>query len=191
VYVLSPAVDAGFAHSKGSTKRLWSARPSNVLAFPWCNAANAAGVRSASELCGRSRVTPGAKTAALTIIDSANNSPQSVNLTGTGIAPVSVTPSSLTFAAQAVGTTSTAKIVTIKNNLQSALTMSGNTFTGANAGDFGQSGTTCGATLAAGAKCTVSITFKPTAKGTRVAVLDIADSAITSPQTVSLSGTGK
>ena len=136
-------------------------------------------------------VTPGAKTAAVTITDSANNSPQSVNLTGTGIAPVSVTPSSLTFAAQTVGTTSTAKIVTIKNNLLTALTMSGNTFTGANAGDFGQSATTCGATLAAGAKCTVSITFKPTAKGARVAVLDVGDNAITSPQTVNLSGTGK
>ena len=136
-------------------------------------------------------VSPGAKTAALTITDSANNSPQSVNLTGTGIVPVSVTPSSLTFPAQTVGTTSTAKIVTIKNNLSTALTMSGNTFTGANAVDFGQSATTCGATLAAGAKCTASITFKPTAKGTRVAVLDVADSAITSPQTVSLSGTGK
>jgi subtilase family serine protease len=136
-------------------------------------------------------VTPGAKTAFLTVTDSANNSPQSVTLSGTGIAPVLVNPSSLTFAAQKVGTTSLAKIVTIKNVLPTALTMSGNTFTGVDSGDFGQSGTTCGTTLAAGASCTVSITFSPAAKGSRVAVLNIADSAITSPQTVSLSGTGK
>jgi hypothetical protein len=136
-------------------------------------------------------VTAGGKTAALTVTDSANNSPQSVDLTGTGIVPMLVTPSSLTFAAQTVGTTSAAKIVTIKNNLPTTLTMSGNTFAGTNAGDFAQSATTCGTTLAAGAKCTVSITFAPTATGSRVAELDVVDSAITSPQTVALSGTGK
>jgi hypothetical protein len=34
------------------------------------------------------------------------------------------------------------------------------------------------------------VTFKPAAKGKRVATLNIADSAITSPQTVGLTGTG-
>ncbi len=136
-------------------------------------------------------VTTGAKTAALTITDSANNSPQLVNLTGTGIVPVSVTPSSVTFPARAVGTTSPAKKITVKNNLPTTLTISGITFTGTNPGDFGQSVNTCGPTLAAGASCTVGITFTPTAKGSRVAVLDVSDSASTSPQTVSLSGKGK
>jgi hypothetical protein len=136
-------------------------------------------------------VTAGAKTAALTITDSANNSPQSVTLTGTGVVPVSVTPSSLTFASQKVGTTSAAKTVTVKNNLTTTLTISSITFTGANAGDFVESATTCLATLAANASCTVSVEFKPTATGTRVAVLDVADIATTSPQTVSLTGTGK
>jgi hypothetical protein len=45
--------------------------------------------------------------------------------------------------------------------------------------------------LAADASCTVSVTFTPTATGTRVAVLNVADSATTSPQTVNLTGTGK
>jgi hypothetical protein len=71
------------------------------------------------------------------------------------------------------------------------LTLSGASFTGTNAGDFAQSGTTCGGSLGAGLTCTVSITFTPTAKGSRVATLNISDSAITSPQTVALSGTGK
>jgi len=136
-------------------------------------------------------VTAGAKTASLKITDSANNSPQSASLTGTGIAPVTLTPSSLTFAAQKVGTTSPAKKITVQNNLGTTLTFSGITLTGTNAGDFAQSATTCGATLAAGASCTVSITFTPTAQGSRVAVLDVADNAITSPQTANISGTGK
>jgi hypothetical protein len=135
-------------------------------------------------------VTPGSKSATLTITDTATNSPQTVSLTGTGVAPVTVTPSSETFAAQKVGTTSPPKVITVKNNLPTALKMSGNTFKGTNAHDFSQSGTTCKATLPAGASCTISVTFKPTAKGKRVATLNIADSAITSPQTVSLTGTG-
>jgi hypothetical protein len=87
--------------------------------------------------------------------------------------------------------TSAAKTVTIKNNLPTFFTLSGTSFTGANPGDFAQSGTTCGGTLGAGLTCTVSIKFTPTAKGSRVAILNLSDSAITSPQTVALSGTGK
>jgi N-acetyl-anhydromuramyl-L-alanine amidase AmpD len=135
--------------------------------------------------------TAGGKSATLTITDGATNSPQSVSLAGTGVVPVSVTPSSLNFGSVKVGSTSSAKTVTIKNNLPIALTMfPPNSFTGANPGDFAQSATTCGSTLASGASCTASITFTPTAKNSRTAVLNVADSAVTSPQTVSLSGTG-
>ena len=133
----------------------------------------------------------GARSATLTIADSASNSPQSVSLTGTGILPVTVTPAAEKYPASKVGTTSAAKTVTIKNSLPTVLTLLGASFTGANAGDFAQSGTTCGGSLGAGLTCTVSITFTPTAKGSRVATLNISDSAVTSPQTVALSGTGK
>ena len=51
----------------------------------------------------------GAKSAALTITDSATNSPQSVNLTGTGIAAVKLTPIKLAFLKTKVGQTSVAK----------------------------------------------------------------------------------
>jgi hypothetical protein len=133
----------------------------------------------------------GARLAVLSITDSASNSPQSVSLTGTGILPVTLTPTAEKFPATKVGVTSAAKTVTIKNNLPTFFTLSGTSFTGANPGDFAQSGTTCGGTLGAGLTCTVSIKFTPTAKGSRVAILDLSDSAITSPQTVALSGTGK
>jgi hypothetical protein len=133
----------------------------------------------------------GARLAVLSITDSASNSPQSVSLTGTGILPVTLTPTAEKFPATKVGVTSAAKTVTIKNNLPTFFTLSGTSFTGANPGDFAQSGTTCGGTLGAGLTCTVSIKFTPTAKGSRVAILNLSDSAITSPQTVALSGTGK
>jgi len=184
------------------TNKTSGALPISSVAITGANAgefavsSNACGSSVAGHLSCRVNVTfvpvtTGAKTAALTIADSASNSPQSVSLTGTGSMPVSVTPSSLTFPAQTVGTTSTAKKITIKNNLKTTLTFSGITLTGANAGNFAQSATTCGTTLAAGASCAVSVTFTPAATGSRVAELDVADGAITSPQTVALSGTGK
>jgi len=133
----------------------------------------------------------GAETGTLTVTDSASNSPQTALLSGTGIAQATVSPASLTFAAQKVGTTSAAKNVTLKNNLLTSLAVSGFTFSGTNSGDFAVSSTTCGASLPSKTACTISVVFKPTAIGTRTATMNVNDSANNSPQTVSLTGTGK
>lgn len=135
----------------------------------------------------------GARSASLVIADGATNSPQQVALTGTGIVQVSVTPAAVTFPWTTLGTTSAAKVIKVKNNQNALLTFSGTpfTFTGTDPGDFAQAATTCGSTLAAGATCTLSITFTPTAKGVRTAALSVADSASPSPQTMNLSGTGR
>src|SRR5207253_3020646 len=61
--------------------------------------------------------------------------------------------------------------------------------TGANSGDFAQTNN-CGTTVAAGANCTINVTFTPTATGTRSGALTVTDNATNSPQTASLSGTG-
>ncbi|MFZ0769859.1 MAG: choice-of-anchor D domain-containing protein [Candidatus Sulfotelmatobacter sp.] len=106
-----------------------------------------------------------------------------------GCAGVSVSPASLTFASQAVGTTSAAQVVTLNNNLTTTLTISSIGFTGANSGDFAQTNT-CGTSVTAGGSCTISVTFDPTATGSRTATLNVTDNAGNSPQTVGLSGTG-
>ena len=59
----------------------------------------------------------------------------------------------------------------------------------ATTGDFAQTNT-CGTSIAAGASCTVSVTFTPTASGTRTGSLTIASNASNSPATVALTGTG-
>src|SRR5439155_5793412 len=69
------------------------------------------------------------------------------------------------------------------------LTISGIAITGANAGDIAQTHA-CGSSLAAGASCAISVTFKPTALGTRSAALSVSDNAAASPQSVALSGSG-
>jgi len=134
-------------------------------------------------------VVPGKQTGTVNIADSAINSPQTIALTGTGKLPVSVSPLTLSFGTVTVGTTSAAKNVTVTNNLPTALSIGTINFTGTNPGDFAQSNT-CGSTLASLAKCTISVTFTPQATGTRSAKLTVNDGANTSPQTVSVSGTG-
>jgi hypothetical protein len=134
--------------------------------------------------------TTGRRTGALTLTDNAKNSPQTVPLTGLGIPQVVLLPTSLSFAAQKVGTRSAAERVILTNNLPSTLTVSGITFTGADPGDFSETNT-CGAQVPAKGDCTISVRFKPTATGARTATLEVSDSANNSPQTVSLMGTGR
>jgi len=101
----------------------------------------------------------------------------------------SVSPSSLTFASQTVGATSAAQTVTLNNTGNAALTLSGIALTGTNAGDFALT-SGCGSSVAAGTTCTLSVTFKPTASGTRSAAITLTDNASGGSQSVSLSGTG-
>ena len=132
--------------------------------------------------------TTGARSANLTATDSASGSPQQVPLSGTGTA-AELTPTSLSFGSVKVGTTSAAKILTLKNVGTTAITITSITIAGTAAGDFAQTNG-CGSSLAASASCTISVTFKPTTTGTRSATLKVTDNAAGSPQTVSLSGTG-
>jgi hypothetical protein len=104
-------------------------------------------------------------------------------------APVAqVSPASLSFGAQATGTTSTAKTVTVSNTGTAGLDVSGVTITGANQLDFPVA-STCG-TVAPGATCTISVSFRPTITGAETATLNIAHNAAGSPSAVALGGTG-
>jgi YVTN family beta-propeller protein len=108
------------------------------------------------------------------------------NGTGTGPEPnATLSATKLTFAAQLVGTSSSAQSVTMQNSGTKALGITSIVASG----DFHQTHT-CGSSLAAGASCTINVTFKPTQIGTRTGTLSITDNAPGSPQRVSLTGTG-
>jgi len=128
----------------------------------------------------------GNRTGVLTITDNAAGSPHTVALSGQGTSQqASVNPTSLTFVSQPVGASSTGAVVTLHNGGTTALTISSI----AAAGDFAQTNN-CGASLAAGMDCQITITFTPTATSTRTGTLSITDSSSGTPQTVALSGMG-
>lgn len=100
------------------------------------------------------------------------------------VAPT-LTPSTLTFSQTTVGVTSAAQSVTVQNAGTVALTISSI----AASGKFAETNT-CGSSLAAGASCTVSVTFSPASIGALTGALTITDNAASHTQTVALSGTG-
>ena len=132
----------------------------------------------------------GAAIAAVTITDSANGSPQTIALSGTGLkAPVTLSASSLTFPSTLVATESASQTVVMTNTGTATVTITSIAVTGTNASSF-MFANSCGTSLAAGAECTIHGHFQPTALGALKAAITITDNAITSPQTILLSGTG-
>jgi hypothetical protein len=120
-----------------------------------------------------------------------NTATKTVSLRGTGAAPpqptLTLTPTSVTFSSQSVGTTSAATTVNIKNTGAGLLQISSISVSGAHASDF-TSTNTCGAAIAKDGTCAISVTFKPTATGSRTASIEIKSSATLAK--VSLTGTG-
>jgi hypothetical protein len=133
--------------------------------------------------------TTGPQTGTVNINDSASNSPQTISLTGSGAVALTLSPTSLNFGTVKVGTTSAAKSITVVNHEKIAVTFSNVQITGANSSNFSIASNTC-TNLQAGANCSVSITFSPSAQGTRKATLTLTDSAPNSPQTAPLQGVG-
>jgi hypothetical protein len=117
----------------------------------------------------------------------AQNGILELNMSGTGTYLV-VSPLTINFGNQAVGTTSAPATVTLTNgNPKQSFSISSITVGGIDNRNFAETNN-CGTTLAAGASCTVSVTFTPSVKGARSAVLQIVGD--TSLQSVTLSGTG-
>src|ERR1700677_21264 len=155
-----------------------------------CPASLAAGANCAVNVT----FSPGALgplVAALSVSDNATGSPQTAELSGTGVAPaptVSLTPNSYTFPTTNVGTTGAPQNFTLANTGTATLEISRVTLGGPNPGDFAQTNT-CGTSVNAASHCTVTVMFAPQAAGTRTATVNIADNAPDSPQSISLSGT--
>ena len=122
----------------------------------------------------------------LTIVDNASGSPQTVTLSGQAGTPIAtVSPSTLNFGSQVLGSTSASQNVTLSNTGNFTLTLNSITASGA----FAQNNN-CGNSLAPNASCAINVTFTPQSSGSASGTISITDSATGGPQSVSLSGTG-
>jgi hypothetical protein len=102
---------------------------------------------------------------------------------------LTLSPASLSFAPQLTGSVSGAQTETVTNSGTSAVAIASVALSGNNASDFSQNNS-CGSSLAAGADCTINVTFTPSHLGPRSAAITITDSTAGSPHSVSLGGMG-
>jgi hypothetical protein len=121
------------------------------------------------------------------IAASANDISKTKTLTVTAAAAVS--PTSLKFGSVPVGQTSAPLNATLTNKGTASFTISSIVLTGTYATWFGMT-ENCPTSLAPGASCTISATFKPLAVLAKSAKVSITTSATSVPLSVSLSGTG-
>jgi hypothetical protein len=135
-----------------------------------------------------SAAIPEPRLATVSISDSGANSPQTISLTGTGLA-VELSATSLNFGKVMVGKISPPQIVVLTNIGSTTLTITKIDVGGTDGGDFGASNT-CHGSVRAGESCNIIVRFIPTHTGARTGVVDIIDNGGGSPQTIRLGGTG-
>jgi hypothetical protein len=159
------------------------------LAGNLCPAALAAGASCTTGVTMTPKTT-GIQSGTLTILTtSAGVAPAVVPLTGNGIpsGAMTVVPAVVSFGALTVGQTSPPQTVTVTN--AGATTLAGLTYL--LAGDYSLTQNQCGTQLASGSACTFTVTFSPSAPGTRIGSVTIQSSAAGfTPVVVGLTGTG-
>jgi hypothetical protein len=144
------------------------------------------------------RFTPadgGPRSAIASVTDNAPGSPQTITVSalGHGYPGATLSTATLDYANTYIGSTTASQTVTLTNSGTDTLKIISIALTGPNTTDFTALVTTCPASIAPGASCTISTAFAPTAVGSRTAAITITDNAqniAAATQTVIVTGTG-
>jgi hypothetical protein len=135
--------------------------------------------------------SPGEKSASLTIAGQALGSPVTSRLTGSAVGARLVASSlRLAFAEQTNGTESAPQTITLSNGGNAPLNFGKIALGGTHASHFIQTNN-CTAALAPGANCTVTVTYKPSAEGPKLATLSVAGNFVPTPALIALFADGK
>jgi 6-phosphogluconolactonase (cycloisomerase 2 family) len=183
--------NSGFATLTVGTISIAGANPADFSQTNNCPATLSAGANCTFNVTFMPQAV-GERAASLNIADNSAGSPHLVVLSGEGLNPtpaVTLTPGSFTFPAAMVSGAGTSEAFAITNSGTGTLHISSIALAGSNPSDFAEI-TNCGATLAVGVNCGITVTFKPQAVGTRTANVTIVDDAANSPQSIALTGTG-
>ena len=195
----SPAQSITVTSSGAATLHITSVLPggSNPADFQVTNACS--GAYPVAATCSISvtfsPLGAGQRTASLTITDDAPDSPQSVQLTGTGAAlppgtpAAKLTPSNVSFGTITQGSAVAPQVVTLTNSGTGPLHIASVVASRTNASDFTLTNNCTAPSYAVGATCTIGLSLAPLATGPRTASVTITDDAPSSPQTIGVSAT--
>jgi hypothetical protein len=132
----------------------------------------------------------GTSVGGIAVVDTASVSTQIFGATGNGVLPITMSPTSVAFGTTAVGGASAVQVVTVTNTQTTAITINSVVASG----DFvytSGGATPCGTSVPASGTCTLGVKFSPTVAGAISGNLTLSYGAGSSPQAVSLSGTGQ
>lgn len=138
----------------------------------------------------------GQRTGSLSLVHSGIPEGVTIGLSGTATAAavptLTLNATSLDFGNQTLNQSSASRSVTASNSGTAALSFSSLAVSGAAAADYSTAGT-CSTSVALqpAQSCTVELTFRPTATGSRTATLQLASNASNGTGSVALSGTGQ
>ena len=157
-----------------------------VLAFPGVGGGIAAGSSCAFNVTFTPTAT-GVRTGSLTV-NGTNGVSVVVPLTGAGgtVPQLSLSPTSLSFAGQAVGSPGVPQLITLTNTGGASFYF---TYINSSSSSFVQTNN-CGTSLSTGASCTISVVFVPSSANFFSGQIDIYDGLDTLSYSVPLSGTG-
>jgi Bacterial lectin/Bacterial Ig-like domain (group 3)/Cep192 domain 4 len=130
------------------------------------------------------------QTATLTINDNAYGGPHTIPLTATVIDPLAkFSAARVSFGKVKTNSATATQTITVTSNGATDLSFNGVAIAGANPGDFSAT-SNCPSSIAPKGTCSISVTFSPTVKSLRTAILTVNDNAFNSPQAILLTGTG-
>jgi hypothetical protein len=170
-----------------------SATGTAPLRFQWRqNGANIAGATAATYITPATTGDTSGATFDVVVTNgmgSATSSPARL-IVNSGTPALAFSPGSVFFGTQAVGAGgATPTPVQLSNSGTAALTITSILMIGPNNSDFGLS-QSCPGTLAAGANCTLNISFTPVSGGPRRVGIAVTDNAAGSPHTLIVTGVG-
>jgi hypothetical protein len=135
-------------------------------------------------------ISEGNQIGLLTITDTASSKPQFVELDGSATV-VKISPTSLNFGDQKVGTKSKPQRVIATNKGSASITYKSIRVGGNDFKDFSEADDCTGVSIPPGGNCMVSVTFDPTKSGSRSATLQLTlETGGLSPTPVTLTGVG-
>jgi hypothetical protein len=135
--------------------------------------------------------TPGDKAGAVVIGGAAIGAPATARFTGSASGPrLAISTPRLAFEEQTVGSSSAAKSIKVTNQGNAALSFTKIMLGGPDAAQFVQTNT-CSSTLAPGADCSISVVYKPTAEGPKLAVLSLEGNFTSSATIIGIVADGK
>lgn len=103
---------------------------------------------------------------------------------------LSISPASVDFGVQALGSTGSASVVLTNTGIDPAIVTSVETLTSTGGQAVFSTSQSCVTNIAPGGTCTLDITFIPTAIGSASGIVTISDNTLASPHVVTLAGTG-